>query len=262
VAPLGLADRLRLTARLAACGAWTVACYLVWLPGALLTLGSARAGQAWNDWMVRAWSRGLVATMGVQIRVAGQPPRKPFFLVSNHLSYLDVLVLASRLGCTFISKHELARWPILGYLARSTGTIFINRQRKRDAVRVLAEIDRAVARRAGVVLFPEGTSTRGDRILPLRPALLQWAAERRHPVHVATIRYETDDRRRPADTWVCWWGEMQFVPHLLGLLALRRIRAVLTFADTPVVADDRTRLADRVAAALRAYFAPSGPTPA
>jgi 1-acyl-sn-glycerol-3-phosphate acyltransferase len=249
-------ERLRQAVRLLAIAAWTVACYGVWLPGALVTLVGARAHRGWNARLLQAWSRGLVRALGVRVRVRGDRPRKPFFLVANHLGYLDILVLGSELGSTFVSKHELAGWPVLGHLARVTGTIFINRGLKRDAVRVLEEIDQAIQQGAGIVLFPEGTSSRGDRVYPLKPALLEWAAQRAFPVRAARLGYATDDPGRPADLAVCWWGDMTLGVHLMGLLALRRITATVHFDPRSVVEPDRGRLAARLRAVLEDGFEP------
>lgn len=250
------AGRLRQTLRLILMGAWTAICYLAWLPIAVVALLSGDWSRRWNELAVRVWTGGLVAALGMEVDVIGTPPAKPFFLVSNHLSYLDILVLGARLGPTFISKHELASWPVLGHLARVTGVIFVNRDRKRDAVRVLDDIDRAVERGAGVVLFPEGTSTKGDRIYPLKTALLEWAARRRYPVHTVSLRYATDDPAVSAADQVCWWGDAQFAPHFLNLLAIPQVRATLSFAPEPVVDGDRTALAARLRLSLEGTFTP------
>jgi 1-acyl-sn-glycerol-3-phosphate acyltransferase len=252
----GLSDRLRQTIRLIGIGLWTTVAYLLWLPGAILALPFGRLSRSWNELGIRIWTRGLVTAMGIDVSVVGNPPRKPFFLVSNHLSYLDIVVLGARLGPTFISKHEIASWPVLGHLARVTGTIFVDRDRKRDAVRVLGEIDRAVERGGGVVLFPEGTSHRGDRVYPLKSALLEWAAQRGFPVHAATVRYSTGDPARPAIDAVCWWGDATFGPHIMRLLTLRRIHATIAFAQEPVVAHERSALATRLHAKLEQTFTP------
>jgi 1-acyl-sn-glycerol-3-phosphate acyltransferase len=180
--------------------------------------------------------------------------------VSNHLSYLDILVLGARLGPTFISKHEIADWPVLGHLARATGTIFVNRERKRDAVRVLDAIDRAVSRGGGVVLFPEGTSHKGDRVYPFKPALLEWAAQRGYPVHAASLRYATGDPAHPATDVVCWWGDATFGPHALRLLTLPRVHATIAFAREPVVERDRGALALRLHRVMEDRFTPVSET--
>jgi 1-acyl-sn-glycerol-3-phosphate acyltransferase len=244
--PITVGGRVRQATRAVGCSTWTVLCYLVWLPAALALVPFPRPARWWNSHGLRWWTRGLTTIMGVRVEVRGPVPARPFFLVANHVSYLDILVLGSRLGCTFISKHELAGWPVLGHLARVTGTIFVNREVKRDAVRVLDEIDRAIAEGAGVLLFPEGTSTRGDRVLPLRPALLEWAAQREHAVHAVLLGYRTLPPDPPADESVCWWGDAAFGPHLLGCLALRRVEARLIFLAEPAVERDRGRLAARL----------------
>lgn len=248
--------RLRQTLRLMVMGAWTALCYATWLPVAIVALVNGNWSRRWNELAVRVWSAGLVTALGMDVEVIGTPPPKPFFMVANHLSYLDILVLGARLGPTFISKHELASWPVLGHLARVTGVIFVNRDRKRDAMRVLEEIDTAVGRGAGVVLFPEGTSTRGDQIYPLKTALLEWAARRTYPVHAVSLRYATSAPGYSTADDVCWWGDAQFAPHFLNLLAIPRVRATLSFSPEPVIEDDRTRLGLRLRSALSATFQP------
>lgn len=236
-------SRVRPTLRLLAAGAWTVLCYLLWAPGALVTLPFRAAGRRWNAGATRHWSRGLLVIFGVRLVIEGAPPPAPAYLVANHLSWLDILVLGSHLGPTFVSKHEIAGWPLLGHLARVTGTIFVDRGRRRDALRVLTEIDRAFADGARVLLFPEGTSSRGDAVQPLRPALLEWAVRREQPVHVVALGYVTTDPDRPAAETVCWWDDRPFAQHFLGVLALPSVEARLVHAEAPVLADSRQRLA-------------------
>ena len=250
-----MSDRLRQTLRLSGLGMWTLFCYALWLPGAALTLPFARAHLGWNGLMLSRWSAGLLLCLGVRVVMTGSRPPKPFFLAANHLGYLDVLVLGAKLGGTFVSKHDVRDWPVLGHLARVTGTIFVNRDRRRDTLRVLKEIDRAVDRGAGVVIFPEGTSSRGDGVLPLKTGLLEWAARRQFPVHAATLRYETGDPARPAADTVCWWGDMTFVPHFLEMLQVRRITATLSFRPHPVTAGTRSLLASRLTEELTAGLA-------
>jgi 1-acyl-sn-glycerol-3-phosphate acyltransferase len=260
--PRGFIEHLRVAVRLGGLLGWTGLSYLLFLPRALVTRGSPQARRRANAWAQRFWTRGLLRVLGVRRIRRGAPPPPPFFLVSNHVSYLDILVLGAELGAVFVSKHDLARWPLLGHLSRVTGTIFIDRGRRRDALRVIREIDRAVAAGAGVLVFPEGTASRGEEILPLRSALLEWAAQSSHPVHTAVVRYQTEFADRPAVEAVCWWGTAApFLPHFLGLAALPRIQAEIVFGDAPVTAGSRTDLAEVLHAELTRLLDPADPSP-
>jgi len=250
---------MRRSGRVLLAAIWTVPCYLTWAGGALLTLPFRPAARRWNSLTIRTWSSGLLVIFGIRIVISGKAPAPPFFLVANHLSYLDILVLGSTLGATFISKHDIRGWPVLGHLARVTGTIFVNRERRRDAIRVLREIDRAWDEGAGIVLFPEGTSSRGDRIYPLKSALLEWAVRQEQPVHAAALRYETGDPESPADEVVCWWGDVGFGDHASRLLVLPRVEARITFHAHPAMESDRNLLAELLHNRLSEIHQPSGP---
>jgi len=149
-------------------------------------------------------------------------------LVSNHLSYLDILVYSSLFPCVFVSKKEVRRWPIFGPMARMAGTVFIDRSRSADARRVNTEMHDALALGAVVILFPEGTSSQGTSVLPFRPALFEGAIGAGESITPAHLRYEVSDGAPETD--VCYWGEMTFFPHLLRLLCRRGVRATVRFA--------------------------------
>jgi 1-acyl-sn-glycerol-3-phosphate acyltransferase len=191
-----------------------------------------------REGLFRATSRALLALLRVRVRVAGPAPRAPFLLVSNHLGYLDVLVLASVVPARFVAKSEVRRWPLLGAVCRRFGTVFIDRADRRDIPRVLVEIEAGLARGEGWILFPEGTSSSGETVLPFRSPLLALPARRALPVHAATLRY--------APPSAGWWGEMALLPHLLALCRQRDVEASLTFAAEPVLEGDRKRLAERL----------------
>src|SRR6185369_10489209 len=118
------------------------------------------------------WARLILWLLAVRVEASGAPPRPPFLLVANHLSYLDVLVLASRLPSVFVSKAEVRRWPLLGPICTALGTIYIDRGQRRDIPRVMAEIEAALDSGLGVVFFPEGTSSKGETVAPFKPSLL------------------------------------------------------------------------------------------
>ena len=202
------------------------------------------------------WARSMMRVLGVSVRVTGSPPEGGCLLVSNHLSYIDILVIASLKPARFVAKSEIAGWPLIGTLCRSVDTIFVDRQSRRDVLRVAAEMELAVAQGEGVVLFPEGTSTRGNEVLPFKPALLSHAARTGLPVHLSCLRYQTAPDDVPADLSVAWWGGMPLVPHLLPLLQLDRIEAQIHFLEETVLESDRKRLADQLRAKLLEHFEP------
>ena len=224
--------------------------------GALLAVGAlplALVPWAWRRFragLFRLTCRALLRLLRFEVRVSGPLPRAPYLLVTNHLSYLDVIVLASRLPARFVAKKEVRSWPLLGLLCKGFGTIFIDRSDRRDIPRVLAEILASLSRGEGVILFPEGTSSSGDEVRSFRSPLLAQAAYEHRPVHAAALRYRTPDGEPPARDAVCWWGEVPLFPHLLGLFRFSRIEAFLDFAPEPVVEGDRKRLAERLREAV------------
>lgn len=238
--------------RLLALCAWTTGCLATLLVGHSALVVWPRSRPRWRRRMIRRWARGLARIVGMRVDIEGQPPARPFFLVANHLSYVDIVLLLGELDTVFVAKRELTEWPVVGYLTRIAGTIFVDRERRRDAIRVLRDIEAGIERGEGIVVFPEGTSSRGAEVSPLRPALFEWAARSGFPVHVATIRYEAPPGAPSAEEAICWWGTMSFVPHLIGLCRLPGFRAVVRFADEPLVGTGRTELAARARAAIAA----------
>ena len=208
----------------------------------------------WRDRVIHWWARTALQVMRVRVHRTGPIPAGGCLLVTNHLSYLDILVLASLRPLSFLSKSEVAQWPVIGFMARMVNVRFLVRQDKRSLPKVAAAMASELDAGHGVTFFPEGTSSGGDEVLPFRPALLAIAAERSIPVHYATLRYETPPGCPLAKTCVCWWGNMTFLPHLAGLLRLPSVRAAIRFGEEPVTATDRkqlaTRLHQRVAAGL------------
>ena len=242
---------LRVVARLVALAAGTAGLFALWLAGAPVAALAARA-VAWRARIVQAWAGLVAGVLRLEVRRTGAVPRGGFLLVANHLSYLDVVVLARTLGCGFVAKAEVARWPVIGFLARAMGTVFVERERKRGLPTVAAEMRAWLARGGRLVLFPEGTSTDGRALRPFRSALLAPALELAVPVRHAALRYRTPAGEAPAEASVCWWGEMEFLPHFLALLALPRIEVELALGPAPVRARDRKELARNLERAVAA----------
>lgn len=206
--------------------------------------------------MLNRWCRVVAAILGMRMETRGSPPVAPFFLVSNHLSYTDIILIAAQLPAVFVAKAEVAGWPLVGGICRSVDTQFIDRQNKRDIPRVMGEIEKIMRDGRGVVIFPEGTSTSGDSVLRFKPSLLEIAARSGIPVSYACVRYETPPGSEPARTSVCWWGGTGFLDHILKLVRLPWFRARLTFGAEPIEATDRKELASRLHAAVSGNFEP------
>jgi len=152
------------------------------------------------------------------------------------------MVLSALQPCAFVSKKEVRSWPLFGRLATLAGTIYIDRERSGDVIRANQELRSALESGALCILFPEGTSSDGLQVLPFRSPLLEAAVQTGEIVTAAYIRYTSPGADITRD--VCFWGEMNFFPHLLRMLALPAIQATVRFAP------EGHRYTDRKAAAI------------
>lgn len=139
---------------------------------------------------VQAWAQGMLAVMGVRLVVQGTPPvAGPMLVVSNHLSWLDILALHAAQHMRFVSKAGVKQWPVLGTLSTGGGSLYLERERPRDAMRVVHHMTKAL--RAGdlVAIFPEGTTSNGQGLLPFHANLLQAAISADSPVQPTALRF-------------------------------------------------------------------------
>lgn len=191
--------------------------------------------------------RRFLRMFGVRCRYIGPVPTHGL-LVSNHLSYLDVLVLASVTPAIFVAKSEVKGWPVFGWFVKRAGTVFVQRERRAHVGDVTNEIQAALDSNVVVILFPEGTSSDGTTVLPLKTSLLEPAARSTQPLHVSLIQYEMK-HGDPARE-VCYWGDMTFFPHLLNLLGKRNVEGVVRFKEINGASSDRKELARQLHAEL------------
>jgi 1-acyl-sn-glycerol-3-phosphate acyltransferase len=194
---------------------------------AVLLLGFC-AGKAW---FARLYWRGIARILGLRLRVLGAPCRqRPCLFVANHCSWVDIAALGAVLPGCFIAKAEIGRWPGIGLIARLGRTVFVSRGRG-----TLAREQRLLERRleAGdnIILFPEGTTSDGNRVLPFASAFFTIAFGKAAPwVQAVTIVYdrlENQPVRRPDRPLIAWYGEMELAPHLLALLRRGGLRATI-----------------------------------
>lgn len=212
--------------------------------------------QYWRQLAFESWSRLWIQICGIDVEVIGTPPAAPFFLVSNHLGYIDIPVLRSVAKGVFVAKHEIDEWRLAGKMIRNMGTIFVNRGKRRDIPRAGSEVIQALDRGEGVIVFPEGTSTRGDEVLPFNSSFLEFAARTDTPVSYVSISYRTPEGEPPPSESVCWWDDTAFLPHMLRMLEVPRFTAILHFGDDTVINPDRKRLAAELRRKVQGSFIP------
>jgi lyso-ornithine lipid O-acyltransferase len=183
----------------------------------------------------------------LEIKFAGTIPVRGL-LVCNHLSYMDILVLASLAPSMFVAKREVKSWPVMGLLARLGGTLFIDRQRRTHVGEINDDIQAALDEGALVIVFPEGTSSDGRSVLPFKSSLLEPATQQNNPLTVGRLHYTLANGKN--DEVVAYWGDTVFFTHLLNLLSHDKIRATVRFAPVANRSSDRKALAQHLHASV------------
>ncbi|MDX1591367.1 MAG: lysophospholipid acyltransferase family protein [Balneolaceae bacterium] len=251
--------KIRSTIRITLLILFTLTSYLFFFfPYVVLRLFRMNYQPLRNAYM-KFWSWGLTKILNIHIQVEGKAPEPPFFMVSNHLSYIDIIPMFLNLDCTFVAKKEVRHWPVLGFMVSTMGVIFVDRSRKRDVKRVNSILTGSLTKYQGVVIFPEGTTSGGDRVLPFRPPLLEFPATFKVPVYYSALRYETDTDHGdlPAERSVCFYGARDpFHKHVAMLAGNRRIDCKMTFSDDPVMLEDRKELAIELQGKVSGLFEP------
>ncbi len=214
---------------------------------ALLLLPFQAAGILLNSRLQRIvpnlFHRAACAVIGVRITQIGERTREsPALILSNHASWLDIIVLGAIAPVVFVAKSEVADWPLFGWLAKLQRTVFVERERRHktgDAARAMS--DRLIGGDA-VVLFPEGTSSDGIRILPFRSALIgsvhHAIGDSTHhdrvtvqPVSLAYVRYGGVPVGRALRDKVAWYGDVDLVPHLLGVFSSGAVDVTVSWGE-------------------------------
>ncbi|MBU6419159.1 MAG: 1-acyl-sn-glycerol-3-phosphate acyltransferase [Proteobacteria bacterium] len=215
-------------------------------------------------WFARLYWRGVGRILGVKLRLIGQrSEHRPTLFVANHCSWLDIVALGAAVPGCFVAKAEIAKWPGISVVAKLGRTIFVSRNR--DTV---AQEQRLLEQRLdqgdNIILFPEGTTSDGNRVLPFASAFFTLAFGPARPwVQPVTIVYDELDGqqvRRGDRAEIAWYGDMDLAPHLKRLLRRRAVRATIlfgeplppdSFANRKVISAALERLISQNAAALR-----------
>ncbi len=182
-------------------------------------------------------TRGLIVCLrnilNVKITIAGDRAgiaSGGYVIISNHLGYLDGIVLGSLFPLLYVSKKEVRHWPVIGAWTALCGTIFIDRERKDQVPLLIEEIVKKLKQKANVLIFPEGTSTNGERLLPFQSTPFAAPLRLQAPIVPISLTYKRIDHQPVSPSnrdRVYWYGDMEFASHFWNLLALRSIEVVV-----------------------------------
>jgi 1-acyl-sn-glycerol-3-phosphate acyltransferase len=230
----------------------TFGLYLIWFVGHFFIPNKVH----WRQTIFYLWTLSFVRISRMKVEVIGTPPKPPFFLVANHLGYADIGALRSVVNGVFVAKAEVSRWPVAGRIVRDLGMIFIDRGNRRDIPRAGELIMERLDAGEGVIVFPEGTSTKGEEVLPFNSSFLEFAARSDIAVTYAAISYQTPAGEPTASQTVCWWDDIGFFPHLWRLFKLPAYNALIHFGDSPIMNADRKKLAAELHRRIADNFTP------
>jgi 1-acyl-sn-glycerol-3-phosphate acyltransferase len=211
------------------------------------------AGAVW----VHGWCRLIVRALGLRVTADGPVPvagERGLAVVSNHLSYLDILLYASVRPFCMVAKTEVRGWPLIGWITAQAGTVYVQRGTQRAEVKggqtqtyaqVNAMMAEAFASGLPVMFFPEGTTTDGEEIVPFRRGLYHSVIDGGVPMKAAAVSYALEGENGGATVGqdVCYWGDMEFGPHMFGFLGLRGVSARMKFGAEEVTRGDRFAMA-------------------
>lgn len=178
------------------------------------------------------WLKWFGRILNLQINIDGQVTEESALIISNHISWLDIVAIGQHLPGYFVAKNDILRWPVIGYLSRQAGTVFIRRGDKQAIHETTERMSWLLKQNSKVFAFPEGTTSQGKDVLPFHSSLLQPALLTRAAIQPLALQYEGE-----AKTFAPFVGDDAFIPHLFKLLALRKIEISMTILPVLEAAD-------------------------
>jgi 1-acyl-sn-glycerol-3-phosphate acyltransferase len=211
---------------------------------------------------VGVWASRTLAALGIELEVQGKPRSGPVLLTANHVSWLDILAIDAVQPVRFVSKADVRHWPVLGWMVACGGTLFIERERTRDAMRVVHQVAQTLQGGETVAVFPEGTTSDGTSLLPFHANLLQAAISTQTPVQAIALRYR--DAHEPISPAAAYIGETTLAQSLWMVAMADGLRVNVVVLDSQGTRHlDRRALAQRlrleIAASLGVDLEPATP---
>lgn len=179
---------------------------------------------------VGIWASRSLAALGIELEAQGKPRGGPVLLTANHVSWLDILAIDAVQPVRFVSKADVRHWPVLGWMVACGGTLFIERERKRDAMRVVHQVAQTLQAGETVAVFPEGTTSDGTSLLPFHANLLQAAIATETPVQAVALRYR--DAHQPVSLAAAYIGETTLAQSLWMVAMADGLRVSVVMLDS------------------------------
>lgn len=200
--------------------------FLVWTAFLRILFGYGEFSQRWVDFCAKIHSRLGFFILLVDRRHTATPTSqlRPSLMVSNHLSYLDVLTISADYACSFVTSVEIRDSFLLGHMAKLFGCVFVERRDRSQIDKEIGSIAESIKNGRTVCIFPEATSSNGEQVLPFKKSMFKSVSGTGIPVHAFSLKYShkkggpLNSQERDA---VCWYGDMPFLPHLWACIRLR-----------------------------------------
>ncbi len=219
----------------------------------VIAVPGARRRQHALHAMLRRTSRLLLCVLGVYRTSRGPSVQGPALIAANHLGWLDIVCACAEWRCTFVAKREVRTWPVVGRIAMALGVVFIDRARKRDLLRAIPALERALREGQAVLFFPESTTTDGQDVLPFRSALFEAAVRSGAPVY--PLAYGAQGRDA-AGSVACWTGDETLARSVWRVAGTRRTTCSLHVGAPIPAGDARKPLAAMARSQVRRRFVP------
>ena len=179
---------------------------------------------------VEVWARGMLAIMGIEVRVKGHPAAGPVLMAANHISWLDILVMHAACHCRFVAKSEIRNWPLLGVLTTGGGSLYIERSSNRDAMRLVHHMAEALRQGDVLAVFPEGGTGDGVNLLPFHANLLQAAISAQAPVQPVALQF-VEAATHLRSLAPCYHAQDSLVSSLWRTLCAPPLLAVVRYGE-------------------------------
>nr|WP_315260187.1 lysophospholipid acyltransferase family protein [uncultured Limnohabitans sp.] len=188
---------------------------------------------------VEIWARGMLAIIGIEVRVKGHPAQGPVLMAANHISWLDILVMHAACHCRFVAKSEIRDWPLVGALTTGGGSLYIERGSRNDAMRVVHQMARALCEGQVLAVFPEGVTGDGITVLPFHANLLQAAISAEAPIQPVALQF-MDAHTQERSLAPCYHDHDTLISSLWRTLCAPPLVAQVRYGDKQN-ADGRNR---------------------